>query len=295
MTAVLVHALALLRARPGRAALTAVGIAAAAAMVGASVTVGYSLSTGFERAARAAGLADVVARFDAVPRTALATRVRALPNLEAAAYRLEARGIEVQAGDGWSSEGQLEGILPGRRGYAVVSGRDLSLGGGEALVERGLAREWGVDPGDLVSVGGYGGQARLTVVGIAVEPETIAFPLVNRPRVYAAHDDVRRIAGAGGGNVNAALLWATDPRDLDVMLTQARAAGFGVRELTFVTRAGVRVLVRRAGGLVIALLGAFSLVALAAAGLMLASSARAELQRRLEAIGLLRALGASPL
>jgi ABC-type lipoprotein release transport system permease subunit len=220
--------------------------------------------------------------------------VDALPNVDAASYRLEADGIQLEARNRSSGDAQLEGILPGRRGYAVVSGRDLSLRGGEALVERGLAREWDLHTGDVVSVSGFGAPAPLTVVGIVVEPETVAFPLVNRPRVYAAYDDVRRVAGTGGSSVNTALLWAADPRHLDVMLAQARAAAFGVRDLTFVTRAGIRVLVRRAGGLVIALLGAFSLVALAAAGLMLVSSARAELQRRLEAIGLFRALGASP-
>ena len=64
MKAVLLHALCRLRSRPGRALLAAGGIFAAAAMLGAAVTVGYSLGTGFDRAASAADLADVVARFE---------------------------------------------------------------------------------------------------------------------------------------------------------------------------------------------------------------------------------------
>ena len=42
----------------------ALGILAAAVVVGVAVTVGYGLSTGFERAAREADLPSVIARFD---------------------------------------------------------------------------------------------------------------------------------------------------------------------------------------------------------------------------------------
>ena len=59
------------------------------------------------------------------------------------------------------------------------------------------------------------------------------------------------------------------------------------------TRSGVRVLLDQAAGIVIDLLVALSLIALATAGVMLAASARAEVQRRLQAIGVRRAVGAS--
>src|SRR5262249_11970419 len=49
----------------------------------------------------------------------------------------------------------------------------------------------------------------------------------------------------------------------------------------------------QAAGIVIDLLVALSLIALATAGVMLAASARAEVQRRLSAIGVRRAIGAS--
>ena len=77
------------------------------------------------------------------------------------------------------------------------------------------------------------------------------------------------------------------------MLVQARATSFGLRGLRFVTRSGVRVLLDQAAGIVIDLLVALSLIALATAGVMLAASARAEVQRRLGAIGVRRAVGAS--
>ena len=55
----------------------------------------------------------------------------------------------------------------------------------------------------------------------------------------------------------------------------------------------MRVLLDQAAGIVIDLLVALSLIALATAGVMLAASARAEVQRRLGAIGVQRAVGAS--
>ena len=77
------------------------------------------------------------------------------------------------------------------------------------------------------------------------------------------------------------------------MLVQARTTSYGLRGLRFVTRSGVRVLLDQAAGIVIDLLVALSVFALATAGVMLAASARAEVQRRLKTIGISRAVGAS--
>ena len=80
---------------------------------------------------------------------------------------------------------------------------------------------------------------------------------------------------------NTALLWLNDPSKADVTLTQARAVAFGLGKLQFITRTGVKILLSQAAGIVISLLVAFSLVALVAAGTMLAAGAHAEVQRRL--------------
>src|SRR5699024_52905 len=91
--------------------------------------------------------------------------------------------------------------------------------------------------------------------------------------------------------VDHALVWARDPADVDVLLQQARATSFGIADVRFVTRAGVRVLLDQAAGVIIALLVGFSLVALAAPAVLLGASARADVQRRLAVIGVQRALG----
>jgi len=290
VTAVLRHALARLARRRGRSLLAAGGIAAAGAMLGAAVTVGYSLTTGFDRAAAAARLPDVIARFDARPLDDVDARTRAIANVAAVAYRLEVPSVAVYTRTDTESA-TVYGVGAGRRGYAVVEGRDLRARD-ELVVERGLARAWKLEPGDELALSRYS-TIRARVVGVAVSPETPAYPLVGSPRLYVAQPLAAELAGRRVDTVDTALVWVANPRLLDVTLAQARAASFGVGGLEFVTRAGVRVLIGRAAGIVVSLLGAFALVALAAAATMLAAAAAAEVQRRLEAIGVLRALGAS--
>jgi len=265
-------------------------------MLGASATVSYSLATGFDRAAARAGMPDVIARFDQRDLGAVRERISALPNLAAVSYRLEERRVHIWArGHPQISSGEVEGVMPGRRGYAIASGRDLTGRPGEAVIERGLAQAWHLQPGDEIHLRAATFQTlSLRVVGVAVAPDNVAYPLASEARVWMPYAVVRREFAPGQVRpVDQALLWVHDRTRLNVTLEQARAASFGVGGLTFVTRTGVKVLIDQAAGIVIALLVSFSLVALGAAGVMLFSSSRAEAQRRLEAFALIRALGAS--
>jgi ABC-type lipoprotein release transport system permease subunit len=285
------HGLARLRRDRARTLLTAGGVVAATAMVGASATLVFSLSSAFDRTAARAGLADITARFSQAPLPDVKGRVNALPNIRSASYRYEANGINIQSGANFAN-GTVVGVDAGeRRGYAVIAGRDVR-GPGEVVVESGLARTWHLHAGDELQVSGPSATLTARVVGVAVAPDSVAYPLARSPRVYGWIGDARRLTGAGPV-VDAALLWVNDRSQLPVTLAQARAASFGVSDLRFVTRSGYEQLIGRAAGVVIALLVAFSLIALAAAGVMLAASAAAEVQRRGHAIGILRAVGAS--
>jgi predicted lysophospholipase L1 biosynthesis ABC-type transport system permease subunit len=281
-------ALLRLRAAPRRAALAALGVLLAAAMAGAAITVGYGLHTGFDRAAREADLPDVMVRFAPERRAEVDAIVRRLPNMAQRSYRTEVDRVFLAGGSGSSGRGAVE-LVAGRRGYAVVEGRDVDGRAGEAVVDRGVARAWGLRVGDRIEVGRLG---RVRVAGIAVSPDNVAYPLSAVPHVYVSRDWLRRIA-ASDFRVNRALIWANDPGAVDVLLQQARATSTGIADVRFLTRAGVRVLVDSAAGIVIALLVAFSLVALAAAGVMLAAGASADVQRRLQTIGVQRAIGVS--
>ena len=287
MRAALAGALARLRLAPGRAALLASGILAAAAMAGAAVSVAYGLSTGFDRAADQADLPDVLVRFADEPQSRVERIIRALPNVEAVGFRSEIENVDMASGFERSDRGVVQAV-GGRRGYAVVEGRDVGGRPREAVLERGVAREWDLAVGDEIDVGALG---PLRIVGIGVAPDNVAFPLASAPRVYVSRDWVERDVVRGEIFVNQALVWANDPDRVDVLLQQARATSFGISDVRFLTRQGVRVLIDQAAGVVIALLVAFSLVALGAAGVMLAAGARADVQRRLQAIGVQRAIG----
>ena len=279
-------ALAGLRARRGRTLLSAAGVVAASLVVGTGATVGYGLATGFDRAADQAGLPDVIARFDPEPRSTLDERVRALPNLAARSYRYERTNVGLWADGQHNHRGAMHVVMGGRRGYLVVDGRDLSGRPDEVVIEQGLAREWDLAVGDRLAVARPEDES--VVVGISVSPDNVAYPLARAARVYVPE----RFAGAEPANL--ALLWLNDRSKADVTLTQARSVSFGLGRLEFVTREGVRVLLSQAAGIVISLLVAFSLVALVAAGTMLAAGAHADVQRRLGAFGVQRALGFSP-
>ncbi len=261
-------------------------------MVGTTVTVGYGLATGFERSADQADLPDIIARFSDESRRRVDERVRALPNLAARSYRYEVTGVPLQAGTQSLENGGVHVVLGGaRRGYAITEGRDLSPASGEVVIERGLARDWDLAPGDELLVGSMG---TLRVAGVAVSPDNVAYPLSKVARVYVGRQEVAERLGFSDLEANLALLWLNDPSKSAVTLTQARAVTFGIGDLSFVTRAGVKILLDQAAGIVISLLVAFSLVALVAAGTMLTAGAHADVQRRLQAFGIQRALGYGP-
>ena len=171
----------------------------------------------------------------------------------------------------------------GRRGYAIVAGRECHRAGAGRR-RAGPAAAWHLELGGTLDIDGLGAER---VVGFSESPDNVSYPLAV-PRVYISQRGVGHPLAA-----NFAEIWLRDPRNLDEVLVQARATSYGVQGLRFVTRAGVRVLLDQAAGIVIDLLVALSLIALATASVMLAASARAEVQRRLGAIGVRRAVGAS--
>jgi ABC-type lipoprotein release transport system permease subunit len=286
-----------LRGRPGRAALTAVGVAAAGLVLGVALTVAYALSTGFDRAADRADLPTIVARFDDEDRSAVDAAVRDLPNLAATSYRYERTRVRLAAGDHSLGQGVIEVVGGGRRGYAIVAGRDVRSAAGappEVVVERGLATQWGLHIGDQLEVGEVGS---VPIVGIAVAPDNVAYPLAKTAHVMIGEGPLLERFGAQPGQrfpVNTALLWAQDPSRADVLVSAARQSSFGLQQLRFLTRSGVEALVGQAAGIVVALLVAFGVVATGLAGVLLSAGAQSEVQRALDRIGLQRALGVSP-
>lgn len=279
-----------LRLRRRRAALSAVGIALAAAMLSAAVVVSFGLGTGFDRAAAAAGLPEIIARFHNQPAARVAQRIRSLPDIARFSLRYEASNVGLSFAGHSSGAGVAEVLeTPGRdQGYAIVAGRDLPPRGNDVLVERGLAEAWGIRLGDTVQVQGLGPER---VVGFAEGPDDVGYPLA-APRIYLSRPALEaRFGREPDPSVDLAEIWLRAPRYVNEVLAQAREVSYGLTNLQFATRAGLRVLLDQAAGIVIDLLVALSLIALLTAGVLLAASARAEVQRRLRALGVRRAVG----
>ena len=263
---------------------------AASLVVGTATTVGYSLATGFDRAADRADLPDIIARFGGEDLDDIDPQVSSLPNLEARSFRSEELNHGLRFGPHRTRKGAVITMLGGRRGYA--SSRAATSATARRAMSSSSAgwRASGASASATRSTSS--GTSALRVVGIAISPDNVAYPLASAARIYITAEQVR---GRPRHNTpNVALLWLNDPSKADVTLTQARSVTFGVGRLQFITRSGVEILLSQAAGIVISLLIAFSLVALVAAGTMLAAGAHADVQRRLTGLGVQRALGFRP-
>ena len=290
LSAALRTALTGLRSRRARAFTTGLGITLAAAMLAAAVVISYGLGTGFTRAVKAAGLPTIVVRFDPQRTSVVRRRILALPDVARYSLRFEVTAAKF-AYDGHRTRTGVVEVLdrPGAHvGYDVVAGENLPPRGSDALIEKGLAESWGVGLGDTVQVDGLGPEK---VVGIAEGPDDVGYPLA-APRIYISRPALdARYGRERRPRVNLADIYLRDPRYVNEVLTQARATAFGLKNVQFLTSAGIRVLLDQAAGIVIDLLIALSIIALITAGVLLAASARAEVQRRLGAIGVRRAVG----
>jgi ABC-type lipoprotein release transport system permease subunit len=296
LRAALDEALRGLRLRRRRALLTGAGIALAAAMLAAAVVVADGLGLGFGRSARAADLPDLIVRFNNEPVSLVDQRIRSLPDVAGYATREELTNVGIAAGHDLRRDDAVAEIVspsvpasPPRRGYAVVSGHQLADRGSQVLLEQAFAQAFHLSVGSTVFVRGLGPER---VVGLVQAPDNVGYPLA-KPRFYLSQLALAaRFGHQSDPKVDYAEVWLRNPRYLNEVLVQARASSFGLRGLRFATKAGVRVLLDQAAGIVIDLLVALSLIALITAGAMLAASARAEVQRRLTIIGVQRALGA---
>ena len=123
LTAALYEARQGLRLRRRKTLLSAMGIALAAAMLAAALVVGVGLGGGFDRAARAAGLPDVIVRFDPRSAPVVAGRIRALPDIASYALREEVTNVGIGAAGRRRGDAVAEVVDSStRRGYAVVGG-----------------------------------------------------------------------------------------------------------------------------------------------------------------------------
>jgi hypothetical protein len=184
----------------------------------------------------------MIVRFDDQNADLVARRIAALPDVSSYALRLELTNVGVGAGDRRRHDAVVEVVSPTRRsGYAIVAGRDLSPRGPDVLVERAFADAWGLRVGSTLFVSGLGPE---TVAGLVEAPDNVGYPLA-KPRIYLSRPALDATLGPEPHpRVDLAEIWLRDSRYLDQVLVQARATSFGLRDVRFATRSGVRVACR---------------------------------------------------
>lgn len=302
LRAALADAWLALRARRRRLLLGGVGIALSAAMLSAAIVIADGLGEGFNRGVKRADVGDLIIRFDPQSGAEVSRKLAALPDIAGFSLRFEITGWTLEH-DGHRVTGASDEVLSsGRRsGYAVVAGHDISGSAPQVLVEAALASALHIRVGDRLVVGGLG---YMRVAGLAEGPDDVGYPLaagrfyMTRAALLATIQAIsrRRHQPIPRGIIlpaNFAEVWLRNPRYIDEVLVQARDESFGLRDVQFATRGGVHVLIDQAAGIIIDLLVALSAIALTTAAVMLAASARAEVQRRMRSIGIRRAVGAT--
>ena len=195
------------------------------------------------------------------------------PNVEATSYRTEVTRVRLSRRD--RLDAPRRG--PGRRaGPARLRDRRRArrpAGAGEVVVERGARAR--LAPAPSATRSSFGAlRRRARVVGDRRRAPTTS-PIRWRRR-RASTSSAHRALGLRRGDEPWRAAVAPRPAAASTSrCTQARATSFGARATCASSPAtGVRVLLDQAAGIVISLLVAFSLVALAAAGRMLARAAR---------------------
>ena len=212
--------------------------------------------------------------------------VGALPNVAARSYRLEITDVGARRQRTAVRQGRV-GWSPGRRGYAVVAGRDVAGRAGEVVIERGLAQRVGSASATRSSRAASG---RCASSGSRWRPTTSPS---RSPRRRGCTSRAR-----GSARERPAALRRQRGADLGrTTRARRRAPAAGARrsaqvaDLRFVTRGGVRVLIDQAAGIVSRCSSRSRSWRSAPPALDAGGRRAAEVQRRLPAIGVQRALG----
>ncbi|HSJ90791.1 MAG TPA: FtsX-like permease family protein [Ilumatobacter sp.] len=160
----------------------------------------------------------------------------------------------------------------------------------EVVLDRSLAADVGLDPGDVATFMTGGHVTELTVVGTAVNFTDCFYPLCDPGRVWVTTDGFDRL-----GAVAFHQLWLRfeDPSEADAFVEQVASSGIeGVRgNDTWLDTRGDFLTLDRIFGSFISVFGAFVLVC---AAVVVAGSTAMRIVSRRREIGLLGAIGCSP-
>lgn len=151
----------------------------------------------------------MIVHYASQPIDRVAARISALPDLAAFSTRFEVTDDGIGSGNHEGGDAVAE-VVPGsgRRGYAVVAGRDLSPRGAEVLVEARWRSRGAYSSAAAFYVDGLGPQR---VVGFTEAPDNVGYPLA-KPRFYVSRAAIdARFARDANPKTNLAYIWLRDP------------------------------------------------------------------------------------
>jgi putative ABC transport system permease protein len=285
-------ALANLRARPGASLLLGFIIAGGAMSLAVAAGLHANASDPFKQTARATNSADV--HVVAVSSRADIGSLARMRGVEELSGPFDFKTVEVQ-GRPANARVDLQAMpqRPVLERPQLSSGRWLGQGHGEVVVERTFARARAIRVGDTLRIGKAGDLRALRVVGIAISAANGPYPdwepataWVGRATLATAHT----AAGRSGRELHLRL---TDPGSSAAFVAAAERR-FPPEQVGIWDRAEVEdSATSETEGLTV-ILGSASLLALLAAGFVIANAISGRLLAARREIGLLKAAGFTP-
>ena len=163
----------------------------------------------------------------------------------------------------------------------------------EVVIERSLALEEGIEPGDRVRLQGDGGGVELTVVGTALNLVDCFYPECESQTAWTTAGTGERLAGRGAPPRSLLLVRIARPDAVEAFAARVQdALGTGLDDLEqFEETRGNALLLNRFLGAFLAAFGVFLLVA---SGLVVLSTVSARVLARYRELGILKAIGVTP-
>jgi putative ABC transport system permease protein len=182
---------------------------------------------------------------------------------------------------------EVPSVAPG----VVTHGRWLEPGAeDEAVLDRGVAFDAGIEVGDTIEVSARGGTGELTVVGLVIPTSRAPFPVWDPARIFVTEDRLIELGGGSPAYFAAGFILADPeaaPQFVDSALSEYREIGGRPWQL-------IRDDVVEENDAMFILLGVFATFALGASIFIIANAITSQVQAQTRDVGLLKAVGFTP-
>jgi putative ABC transport system permease protein len=182
---------------------------------------------------------------------------------------------------------QVPSVVPG----VVTHGRWLEPGADdEAVLDRGVAFDAGIEVGDTIEVSARGGTGELTVVGLVIPTSRAPFPVWETARIFVTKN--RLIELGGGSSAYFAAGFVLDNPDAAPLFVDSVLGGYrnsGGRPWQL-----IRDDVVEENDAIFILMSVFATFALGASIFIIANAITSQVQAQVRDVGLLKAVGFTP-